>query len=295
MRTDLLEKYAASLPDGSRQRATQAKVFLEWLGDRELNAEAVRDWIKKLRRKTYADGTIAIYWSVLRRMYKVNGLEWPFRKNDAPVVRENEVYAPALAPEIIRQMVAVVRGKKKPRGRLKPTAQHAAFLALSTIWGLRRIEMVGITPGFIDNLRGTLFVETAKHGRQRHHVIPKIILPYLERYGFKTPVNVTLLSKLFNELKDMVGFRGEISQEVGWHAIRRMLTRSLLDAGIPLNQVNMFGRWKRGGADMALRYGSTQIVGRRGKAVELPNLDREVDEVILAHHPFLRYWGDEDE
>ncbi len=292
MRTDLLEKYSSSLSDGSRQRAAQAKQFLEWLGDREPNAEAVRDWIKRLRRKHYADGTIAVYWALLRRMFRVNSLEWPFRRTDAPVIREQQVYAPALAPEIIRDMIAIVRGKKKPKGGIVPTAQHAVFLALSTVWGLRRIEMVGIQPGFLKN--NTLFVETAKHGRQRYHIIPPEIAPLLESWGFKTPVNATILSHLFTDLKIMVGLKKDVSMELGWHSIRRMLTRSLLDAGTPLNQVNMFLRWKRGGADMALRYGSTQIVGRKGKTVELPNLDREVDEAILALHPFLPYWRDGD-
>jgi len=287
MQDALLERYASSLPDTRpKPYIARARAFLKWLGNKELSAENIRKWLDKLKRDGYSEGTIAQDYAIIRRLVNVNGLPWPFRRSDAPLVSEQGIYAPALDPDDIKAMVNVVLGKEKSL-TAAPRADHRAFLALSTIYGLRRIEMQEMSPEFLDEENQLLFVQTAKRGRQRYHLIPEIILPHLVDWGFERPMSSTGLSRLFDELKGMIGLKAD---EVGWHSIRRSAVRDAFEAGLSEPTVMSFYRWKRSTSDIALRYATSRIVGRGREYAALGLEDRRVDEAVFAVHPFLSFW-----
>ncbi len=287
-REDWLKRYRESLSQTSKGRyAKVAQSFLEWLGDREPSANAVRQWLEKLRKQHYADGTIAWHWAVLRRLFTVNQQPWPFPRGEAPVIRESEVVAIAIGPEVIQAMVEVVLGKRKPKGDLKPLASHRAFLTLSTIWGLRRGEMVSTCPEFLDVKGSLLYVQTEKFGRQRWHIVPPEVMPHLKAWGFEEYLSLFHVSQLFAQLKVMVGYN---VREAGWHGIRRSLTRGLFEAGFSEPEIYTFLRWKRSTRNMALRYGSSTVVGFEDRQVVMPSLDERLDRAILDKHPFLGFW-----
>ena len=268
----------------------RVRAFLEWLGTRPPTADNVRQWVEHLQKEGYADGTVAWNFLILGGFFRRAGLEWPFRRGESPVIRENQVYAPALDTGDIKSMVEVVRGLQSPQGPVLPGADHRAFLALSTIWGMRREEMREMTPEFLDQDRRLLFVQTAKRGRQRWHMVPESILPYLAEWGFDRPVSLSRLTKIFNELKSMVGFTGPLAREVGWHSVRRSAISAADKAGVPRSVIISFFRWKRSVGDMADRYSVSRIVGRNTEVRDLDMADRQVDEVMYAHHPFLGFW-----
>ena len=292
----MLARYEASLPDAARAANLRiAGMFLEWLEDREFTAEMVRKWQAKRRREhDLADGTLLKEWGIIRRLLVVNHIaqprlfpEWPFRKGDAPVVHESDVYAPALDSADIAAMVDVVLGKAKPQGGLEPNPKHKAFLCLSTVWGLRRIEMVEMRTEFLDRKGSMLFVQTAKKGRQRWHGVPDYILPHLAEWGFEEPMTPLGLSKLFSDLKVMIGLN---ESEVGWHAIRRTAVWEAYAAGMNEAEVYSFYRWKRSSSHMPLRYATSKVVGRSGTRREMGGDDRKIDEKFYELHPFPRLW-----
>lgn len=292
VRDDLLGRYSASLPDTSRAMLTShARAFLSWLGDGEPDGAAVRSWMAKMKKEHYADATLRQDWGILRRLYVINGLAWPFRRGDAPVVREQEVYAPALDPADVKMMVDVALGREKRKGGPKPDSAHRAYLCLSTIWGLRRIEMAEMREEHLDIPNNLLFVQTAKHGRQRYHHVPEEIWPYLLEWSFVTPMTVTKLSGLFGDLKEMIGLTGSPAEEVGWHCIRRSAVAVAFSIGLSEPEVHSFYRWKRSSNNMALRYATSRMVGT---AISSPRglwgEDKMVDEKVYSLHPFFRFW-----
>lgn len=288
MRQELLDHYAAVLPEAAKkERLARVSAFLSWLGNDEPSAEAVTKWIARLKGAGYADGSLLKEWGILRALFRRNDLVWPFRAGDAPIIHEQNVYAPALDPQDIAAMVDVALGRQPSQGP-KPDARHKCFLALATVWGLRREEMREMTPQNVDEKQSLLFVETVKHGRQRYHVIPTFIMPYLMEWGFKQAVSLPGLSLLFNHLKEMIGLK--VSMELGWHSIRRSAVSAAFDCGLNEPEVNSFYRWKRSGSNMALRYAASRVVGRSGERAEIGGSDRQLDEKVYSLHPFVKMW-----
>ena len=289
---EILENYAKGLASGGKMRGTYIRIAREFLDyvSGDFTRDAVTKWMNHLRRKYhYSDGSINFAFRVVRTLYKRNEkeLEWPFRRGESPRIREGQIQAPALDPDVIREMIETVK--------VGSHSDEAAFLALSSTYGLRREEMIAITPDFLRLKDRTIEIATLKHGRERTHLVPEEIMPYLEAYDF---------SKSFSEFAIMsVWYRLEYRirlphiDQVGWHSIRRTLNTLLLDK-LPENTVMSFLRWKqRTSSHMPFRYSAQRYVGREGIATRVVGEAKDVDEKVFARdaegiriHPFLDYW-----
>jgi integrase len=274
------EKYKVYLAKVPAKHSPIVVRFLEECNE-DFSRSSVEKHLNNLRKKGYADGTIKWVFDVIRAFYKANNMEWPFKKGEGPVVREMEVFAPALSPDIVKNMIRSARD-----GVLDE--QETAMVALSTVYGLRRTEIASIRSESINYDSQLLFVETAKHGRQRYHLIPDEIIDYLKSYNFR-PVSESTVTKVYYRIEKKLGLPR--MQEVGWHGIRRILNRLLIDAGLPEFTVMDFLRWKRSTQLMPALYYSVTVVGEE-KKVELGKTDREVDEKVFKVHPFLPFWRD---
>ncbi len=304
-----LTNYSNQLPESSRAAYTSvARRFLEWLEDRQPDADIIRRYEERMRRATLADGTIRKNWGILRRLLIVNGVfappgspglpgmpPWPFRRGDAPTVREMEEYAPALHPDDVHAMIDFAMGRARSESAPAVDERHRAFLCLSTMWGLRQVEMVQMKPEYLDTSGKLLFIETAKHGRQRWHTVPDHILPILQEWGFKEPMSSGQLWRLFGQMKVMIGFAGPDAYGIGWHSIRRTVDKMLRQAGLDEETVRSFLRWKRSTTNMVARYASHPFVGRKGTERALGSEDRTGDEQVLALHPFVNLWKEKPE
>lgn len=279
----LLDSYSKALSiNASRQLSLRAARFLRWLDGRPLDKKAVEGWMAKRReRDRCADGTIAWEFQVLRRLYLANKIEWPFRRGDAPVIRESEVYKPALSTPVVGEIVAAARERQKRQ------PHYACFTALSTIYGLRRQEIAAMTPASLRN--GLIFVETVKHGRQRSHLVPDFVLPWIERWGFRVQFSGAMLGEYFNNLKRDIGMSKQAGMEINWHSIRRALVIELKKARLPDYQIESFLRWKPMGG-MHARYAASEIVDKEGRRAGQNLSDEEADRAIFAVHPFLQLW-----
>jgi len=281
-KTELLEKYSSNLV-GSKNRnhyLSYAEDFLDHTDG--LDREAVVKYMERLRRGKRSPGTINFAFRVIRRLFVVNGLEWPFRRGEAPQIGQRDEYKPALDPELIKIMIEAAKS-----GKL--AADEAAFLALSTVYGLRREEMRDLKPE--DFMEDTVFIATVKMGRQRYHLIPPEIKKYLEAHDFNQVYGDTGMDQVFWRIVNNSGLQQLKEYRLGWHAIRRTVLSVLHKAGLDPFSVHQYMRWKsNSGGDLAMdaRYHATSFIGLKGKRVV--TLEAEGDKEIFAKHPLLLMW-----
>lgn len=279
---EMLARYSENVaPPGRKKYTEAARRFVEF-AQGDFGHDRLVAYLQHLQRQGYAPGTVKRFdLTVIRRFYKVNGLDWPLKHWEVPTLKEGDVYAPALSPDLVRRIIEVARAGEVP-------PEDAALAALSTTYGLRRAEMCGLGPEDVDLKRGLLHVFTLKHGRERWHLIPQEIAPYLFALP-KRRLSPTVASKAFYRIEKAAGLPR--MGEVGWHAIRRALVRGLVQAGLPEPIVRDFLRWKRGTtSDMLLAYYSTQVVGIEGTFTEAARRDEETDREVFQKHPFLPMW-----
>lgn len=283
-KTELLEKYASNLA-GSKNR----NHYLSYAGDfldhaDGLNKESVVKYAERLRRRKRSAGTINFAFRVVRRLFVVNGIEWPFLRGEAPPIGQRDEYKPALDPELIKIMI-----DKAKSGKL--ATDEAAFLALSTTYGLRREEMLDLKPEDVDLINNMIFIATIKHGRQRYHLVPQEIKKYLEAHDFSARYSLTGMGQVFWRIVNNSGLEQLKEHRLGWHAIRRTVLSVLHTAGLDPFSVHQYLRWK-GGAEgdlaMDVRYHATSFIGLQGTRVVA--LEAEGDKDIFAKHPLLAMW-----
>jgi len=279
---ELMENYSKRLGSTGKTRSLYLRYagnFLEYVkGDFE--REKIDKYLAHLRRQKYSDGSINLMFRIVRTLFSRNDLEWPFNRGESPQIREDKIQAPALDPDVIGEMIT----KIKKEGDL----DEKAFLAISTTYGTRRIEMVELSGEAISIRDRTLHIVTAKHGRERTHMIPDAIVPYLETYDFGAKRSESELFNLWYRLEYRIGL--DHINQVGWHSIRRTLDTLLLDQ-LPEATVMSFMRWKqRTSSNMAYRYSAQRFVGRAGVSTKVVGEARDVDSKVFEVHPFLEYW-----
>ena len=281
---ELLAKYSSNLPESrySKHYLSYARNFLDSADT--LDKEAVNKHLSKLKRKKQSPGTRNFAFRVIRRLFVVNGLEWPFKRGEAPLITQRDEYKPALALEIIKIMIEAAKG-----GKL--TDEGTCFLSLSTTYGERREEMVNLKPGDIDLINKTIFISTIKHGRQRYHLIPGEIEPYLQKHDFNQEYSLGRMSQIFWEIIYQSGLGALRSKRLGWHSIRRSLLSLLHKSGLDPFTVHSFMRWKGGmEADLAIdaRYHATSFISLDGETPVA--LEAEGDKEVFEKHPFIPLW-----
>ena len=282
-RGDLLQRYASNLPDSSsrNQYVSYARNFLDSAA--ALDKESINKYLAKLKRQGKKTGTVNFAFRVLRTLFNVNKLDWPFRRGEAPLIRQRDEYKPALDPELIRIMVEAAKN-----GKLDTSP--ACFLALSTVYGLRREEMCDLKPGDVDLKAGTIFINTVKFGRERYHLIPEEIKPYLQSHDFNQRYNLTQMSQLFWVIVNRSGLEALRPKRLGWHSIRHTVKTLLDDSGLSLYAVHDFMRWKSVEREFAMdvRYHATHFVGLEEDRVVTE--EAESDKEIFEKHPLLEFW-----
>lgn len=282
-RDDLLQKYASNLPDDRYRNhyVSYASNFLDSAA--ALDKESINKYLAKLKRRGKSPGTINFAFRVIRTLFNVNRLEWPFRRGEGPQIGQRDEYKPALDPELIRIMIEAAKS-----GKL--ASAPACFLALSTVYGLRREEMCDLEPGDLDFEANTIFISTVKSGRERYHLIPEEIKPYLEAHDFSQRYRLGQMSQLFWVVVNGAGLQALKPQRLGWHSIRRTVKTLLDKSGLDLFTVHSFMRWKGVEREFAMdmRYHASHFVGLEGTTVVTE--EAESDKEIFEKHPLLEFW-----
>lgn len=279
----LLENYAKRLGSSKTTKNSYlrfAQDFLDY-ADGNLDRETIDKYVEHLRMKhKYSDGSVNFVFRIIRTLFGRNNLAWPFARGESPQIREDQIAAPALDPGVIGEMIESIKRDDRP--------DEKAFLAISTIYGTRRVELVHLTQNDVNLRDRTIHIATAKHGRERTHLIPEEIIPYLEEYDFDKTISQFSLFTLWYRLEYRIGLT-HIDQ-VGFHSIRRTLNTMLLDH-LPETTVMSFLRWKqRTSSHMPYRYSAQRFVGREGMTTKVIGVAKDVDTKVFDVHPFLEFW-----
>jgi len=255
-----------------------ARQFLIWLGDRIPPSEQdLRRYFAEKRKAGMGQGSRRTLFAVLKKLYISNKWDWPFTDND----REDppsDVEAPAFTEEEVATLI---------RNRHKYTVRERFYLALATVFGVRREDMARVTRNDIKG--NTIFIRTAHKGIPRWHLIPDEIMPVITAYKPKahTP---SPLSAMFQRICQK-GL-GENKKGYGWHSIRRtldsLLPIALAKERLPLTFTAEYLRWSKKstgtkilGSPMAGHYTHPEILWDDPYAL---------DKIIIPIHPLLHYW-----
>jgi hypothetical protein len=232
-------------------------------GVRKLLGELLQD---------HKPGAVRFTYDVLKRTFAIAGVPWP-QDVKRPKMKESDISRPRYDPQ---QVAGLIGGT----GRLDPLRR--GLLAMSTVYGLRRVELcrlckLGAKAFDMTHLR--VFVDTAKGGVRRWQVIPPSLAPAFDGMDFtEAPTREDAMNEMFHEICFLCGLPDKTGD--GWHAIRRAATRGLMKAGVSKQD-----RWIFFRRQMA-RDTDDIYVG------ELDQTDFElVDQRVLAVHPFMKLWA----
>lgn len=280
-KAELLSKYESNLA-GSKNKnhyLSYARAFVDYADS--LDKENVDNYIKKLKRQGKAPGTLNFAFRVVRRLFAVNGLEWPFRRGEAPEVTGDD--KPGLSPNIIKVMIDAAKNNDL-------SCDEACFLAISTIYAVRREELCRVRPKHLNYKSNLIFIDTIKGGRKRWHSIPPEIMPYLKNHDFSHEYSVTAMSQMFWRIVNKCKVEELKNERAGWHNIRTSVVTLLHRSGLDPFLVHAFMRWRGAEKEFAMdvRYDATSWIDLDGKTVIAK--EAQSDKEVFKKHPVLKLW-----
>jgi len=248
---------------------TIAQDFLKSLKNKEFTDSDAISYLAKLREQGKADNTIRFAHYALRRLFVANKIE--FSKRPPPI---KELDRPYFTEEEIQKLIG--------NAKTFCDEQQKAFLVMSTIYALRRGEIIIIRPEDIDKKNHTIFIHTEKGGIQREQFIPEDIRKYIYNYNWDYELSKATMSVLFYIILDKCKFKlEELAKHSGWHSIRRSVVTYLMQANVNPISLSRFIRWKSqttvpGASPMIAIYDRTEGL--------------VADKEILSIHPFIAFW-----
>jgi len=236
-----------------------------------------RRYFMARRRQNISERTLAKEFYHLKKLAQANHWDWQFQREDVPTTYEQPA-RPAFTLEEIEKLV-----KSHPLY----TRPEKFYLACSTIWGLRSIELCRITKRDYDGQ--VINFHKAKRERPVKRLIPDELKPLFS--GARPTISSkTSLARLFDHICDKAKVRRPGG--ASFHAIRRCLSDEL-ERVIAIHRLpkSYLGEWmgwseartgrEAGGAAMAGTYLSHD---RRSEN------SFSSDGAILPIHPFLPFW-----
>jgi hypothetical protein len=240
--------------------------FAAFIGTKPVTQDRILTFLEKQEAKGVCRNSLRTYRDVLR----ANLSEWPFERPLSIAVDEIDVSQPTLSVDQLCTIKAWAEGVDD--------AQGLAFLAISSVFGLRRAELADLSERSFYEKRKYMKVHTRKGGTKRVHIVPEAIRPVLARHRFKT-ISATACGAVIRRMLINSGI--DAPSRCGWHAIRRAVNTGLLRTkALDLIEVASFMRWKIG-----RKFEELRMVSRYDKRTW-----QEIDEAVFVVHPFLDLW-----
>ena len=271
----LIQKLKDELVNYDRNKSTVntyltiASSFLKSLKNKQFTDSDAISYLARLREEGKADNTIRFTHYALRRLFVANKIE--FSKRPPPIKILNRPY---LNEDEIQELIK--------NARAFCDEQQKAFLVMSTIYALRRSEIIMIRPEDIDKKEHVIFIHTEKGGIQREQFIPENIRKYIYNYNWNYDLSKATMSVLFYIILDKCKFKLEdLPNHSGWHSIRRSVVTYLMQANVNPVSLSRFVRWKSqttvpGASPMIAIYDRTEGI--------------IADKEVFKIHPFLGLW-----
>ena len=307
---EILDQFASDLSrssDHTREaRLFYCKKFLEFAQNKPLiewkASHLVNEFISELEVEGYAPGTTRTILGIVKRVFdaaktvyesqrtkrisEINphdpvavinflkaisppGPNWDLGKRWMPTVESSDVVNPASTFDELRAMIAATRNG----------GPEAAYLALSSIYGLRRVELRRVRKEHLDFDEKTIYVMTAKGGESRKQLLCDEVIPILKDYDFKEEYSPFKMSQLYWIICAKAGI--ELKEGSGWHSPRRYLDTALVRIFGQL-PAHIFLRWK---------ISSSSIMTERYFSEPPLEVDREILMGTNGKiHPLVKEW-----
>jgi len=297
--------------DHTRQdREFYARTFLQFAEGRpfsEWNKDLVNEFLESLSnappRERYAPGTIRKIYGIVKRVFDaaksvheqertklissvdpddpsaiarvlqamaLPGPTWDLGKRSAPRVEREDEVKPAATFEQLKAMIEATRAGLDGAANV--------YLALASVYGLRRGELCSVRREHIDFKAKTLYVMTEKGGDRRQQLLCDEIIPILRDYKFKKEYTPFRMSSLYRSICYAAAI--EPAEGEGLHSIRRFLDTEL---------VNIFGEQNRIKVKIFLRWrlSSSSDMSERYYGYPPLTVDREI---LTGGHPVVPLW-----
>ena len=231
---------------------------------KKVNEDTIKDYVYELKEANYSDNYLRLVHYILCKLAKSNKQEVNITP---PKIEKIKVSQPVFSFEEVKKLV--INCKKYC------DMQQKAYLAVSTIWGLRKIEILRIKKEDINKKDNTIIIKTAKGGRPQIYTIPAQIKDILYKYEWEE-VSRAGIYGVFNYTLYLCKFKLENYMGYGFHSIRRALITEMLKAGIDHYTVALWCRWAIPQFCMLPTY--THLV------------KEDLEEKVYPKHPFLKLW-----
>lgn len=236
------------------------------------STDELRSILAQLRREKCRASALRFYYYFLKTWQeRVQEQAWPLKKADLPE-KESELEQPLFETEEINGMIGMVKESRSVE------KTNVTLLAISTTYGVRRIELCELTQNPTRIGEETIHIKTAKKGRIRTHLLPAQIRPWVT--SLEPNLDESQMTYRFKKIEKACGLNHQ--GLYGWHSIRRRLATYLEDIGAGREDIFKFMRWERPKDIM-----DTYVV--RSKS-EVERKLAEVDRRIFKVHPFLEAW-----
>lgn len=218
------------------------------------------------REQGFTQNSINTHLRPIKLLAQIQG--WDFPKLSMKKVRDEDITRTIFTKEQVISLIQMGRQLLEPK--------ELSYLALATIYGLRREELG--KPDEPEITDGKVTIHTVKGGPKTTHLIPPEISPYLEHFK---PYTTDYMTYMFRGILYKTGLR--VGAGYGWHSIRRSLATELLLSEASALNILRYMRWSE--AALKQEFGMLVIYAKKDQA--------RIDKQIFRIHPFLPYWGGE--
>jgi len=256
-----LDVYLKSIrvkPSTLKTYIPEARRFLKSIKGKDFDESDGRAYLANLYNMR--DNTARKIYYALTALFKSQNI--PFNMDPPP--EEDNPFQPTIRLDEMPSLITAIKESGNPNER--------GALALSTIYGIRRVEIKRASENDLNRDDKTITIHAAKKGRVRTHLIPRGILNHISGFDF-IPRSDQGYADLFWGMIEKA--RLNLPKGYGFHSIRRALYTGLTGKVDYLFR-HEFLRWRIRGIDLGLIYDQTPPA--------------QIDQIVFKQHPFLGAW-----
>lgn len=267
-------------PDTLKNYLSAANQFLTWLGDRlPPSTLDIHRYFAHRREQGMSENSLRTHFAVLHKLFEANDWDFALTDRDRPEAPA-KTRERSLPREEIEQLI---------HNRELYSKGECFYLAIGTIFAPRRIELARIKRRDIKG--NTIYIDTAKKGEKRTHLIPDQIMPYIEAYHPREHDVSSLSAAIGHIFEKGLGKR---MKGYGWHSFRypldTLLISALAKADKDITFIGYFLRWSR--REFGQKYTGSRMAGEYARPEVLSSDPFYIDREVFEVHPFLPLWAD---
>lgn len=272
---------------------------MELIGVREdYGEQAWIDLKAKMNKREWSKNYQRYNFYVLKNLAKATKSNWPWHLQPPEKPQDRERNVNVMPKKDLKRAIT-------QREEYGYNGRERFCLALSSVYGLRQIEIRNIETEHIDSENHRITIYTAKKNPKRTHYIPEPIRPIV--YGYdpsrNLPSSRTVACEIFHNIFDPISekirnsssYRSENPDPWGWHSIRRRIVTDLgslrekneqgeMEKVFDKEEIVNFMRWSQLDETMFSTYSYPEEELQEEDQI---NLDLE----IFKKHPYLEFWS----